>query len=458
MAANNRKAIKVERVLVAPVRHPIKAATVLYSAPNFVLRGPIYMIFIIMFGFILYSFWAKKDELVTIKLVLERESVTMESVGGGLVYDLNAKENIPINAGDLVISVQEQVRISKSSEQDSLQSQRFELQRELDKSTDEYIHKITQLEGDLKDLMVKRKTTNSTLKSTLSQLQEQMISAKRTVNRRKEQLNLARKQYKRTKSLYDNRDTTISEFERAGEKVRNTEKSYDDAKTRQSELEIELQKAEGQLSSIEDLQTKQKIERELKQLRARQERDTKRLKGKITSLDRNMEKAKKLVEGVTFQENMTHYRSKNNGLLTNIHVKRGQMITAGTPLFTVIKESAALEARVLIPNKDIGKIKRGQKVKIKYFAYPYQEYGFSYDSGNTGVISSIATRPGGVKGQESMYMVKVALNGETIVKPGGRERILEIGLEGWAEIKTGEKRLIELMFSPVSKFFQNEEE
>jgi hypothetical protein len=52
----------------------------------------------------------------------------------------------------------------------------------------------------------------------------------------------------------------------------------------------------------------------------------------------------------------------------------------------------------------------------------------------------------------------VALNGEFIKRNKSKRRNLEIGLEGSAEILTGSKRLIEVMFSPVSKFFENEEE
>ena len=37
-------------------------------------------------------------------------------------------------------------------------------------------------------------------------------------------------------------------------------------------------------------------------------------------------------------------------------------------------------------------------------------------------------------------------------------KALEIGLEGVAEIKTGEKRFIELFFAPASRFFQGREE
>jgi hypothetical protein len=55
-------------------------------------------------------------------------------------------------------------------------------------------------------------------------------------------------------------------------------------------------------------------------------------------------------------------------------------------------------------------------------------------------------------------MVRVALHSETIAKRNERPKQLEIGLEGVAEVKTGQKRFIELLFSPISRFFTNPEE
>lgn len=58
-----------------------------------------------------------------------------------------------------------------------------------------------------------------------------------------------------------------------------------------------------------------------------------------------------------------------------------------------------------------------------------------------------------------MYVVKVALEKEA-VSPIGSDRVhpLEIGIEGTAEIKTGEKRWIELVFTPISTFFEQKDE
>ena len=48
----------------------------------------------------------------------------------------------------------------------------------------------------------------------------------------------------------------------------------------------------------------------------------------------------------------------------------------------------------------------------------------------------------------------MALDRETVTGPNGVTRSLEIGIEGFAQIKTGEKRFLEILFAPSSRFFE----
>lgn len=457
MARKNVKAVGVK--IMAPVRHPLKAANLLYSAPGFVMKGPIYIIFIIMFSFITYSFWAKKDELVVAPLVLQKDSVTVESVGGGMVFFVEAKKDETIRSGDLIAVVQEQISITMSPEQESLHSKLEELQKELTKTKDEYEHKISQAELQIKDLETGKQDSAASSKRMIAQLEGQVKTAKRSASRRAEEVTLARKQLNRKKSMYKDGDATIRDLEGAQENFNNARKGYDDAKSNLQDRQLELEKQKIMVSGAKRKQRLKMLQQELSQSKEREKRDLKRLRGRILSTRDRIEEALTLVEGVTTKGNKKYYSSIVSGVVTDIYVKHGQVISPGTPIATIVKKSAVLEGRMLVPNKDIAKIKKGQKVQIKYAAYPYQEYGFDLAAGTTGRVSTIATRPGGVEGKESMYVLKVSLNGEQIWKQGKtKKRDLEIGLEAAGEINTGSKLIIELMFSPISKFFNKEEE
>jgi len=474
-------AIKVEQVLIPPVRHPIKAARLLYSAPTYILRGPIYLIFIILFVALIYSFWAKKDMLVIAPLILERESTTVEAIGSGLVQNVLVSKDQFVRIGEPLLVIQEQTRISMNPEQETLKSKLYTLQKEYDKIDDEYGHQISQIELDLNNLSsntqadrIAKEGRVAQIKAQLKTAQRSQITAQRALNtavRAAKDLDkdyqLAKKQLDRAKVLFDNRDMTATQFESIEKKerkawrtvldakanIRDAETKISDIETQIAGIRVSLHTAETQLKKLLDLSNKDKLERELAQLNDRRKRDLTRISEQMGGVNKRIKESENLVAGVTFQENVTNYSSNFAGLITDIHVRKGQIVGLGAPLVTIVKESAPLEGRILVHNQDIGRLVWGQQVQIKYFAYPYQEWGI-----RKGKISAISTKPSGIKGHESKYIVRTALFQESIVKPGMQPRLLEIGLEGMAEIKTGEKRIIELLFSPVSKFFTDPDE
>ena len=449
MAENTSSAVKVEHYMTAPTKHTLKSASLLFTPPSWILRGPIHVIFVIAFVALLYSFWATVDQLVSAPLLLQREANTVQSVGAGMVTEVAAKANELVRFGQPLITVQEQTRISSDSEQSVLEGRIFETRRKLDEVKSNYEHKLSQIKLDLEDLTNNFDAKKIAAQGKVSQIEQQQSIAVRAQSRIVERLDLARKEFARQKSLFDSKDITVREFEGAQQRVLELEKDLDDAKSQIATAGVSLATAREELSNLMSQRQKDKLLGNLHQTEEQRDRDLKDLQDRIESSTTKMSKGQQLVEGVTFDQDLTHYKSINAGLVTDVLVKPGQMIAAGMPLVSIVRETAPLEARILVRNQDIGHLKRGQEVKIKYFAYPYQEFGIQ-----RGNITEISTKPGGVTGAESMYIVKVALEHETIAKRSDKQKQLEIGLEGFAEVKTGVKHLIEIVFSPVSRFFE----
>jgi hemolysin D len=53
-------------------RHPLKAATLLYSSPNPIFREPVYFLFFTLIGMLIYSGYATKDTVVEAPLSRKR--------------------------------------------------------------------------------------------------------------------------------------------------------------------------------------------------------------------------------------------------------------------------------------------------------------------------------------------------------------------------------------------------
>lgn len=416
--------------MAATTRHPIKAAKLLYTPPGLVLRGPIYMVFVVTFVGLVYSFWGTKDEIVDAPFRLEREASTTQAIGGGLVAEILVKEGQMVNIGTPLIDVQERTRATSSPEQEFLNQQKTLAQ-----------NRLAQLRLELDDIKTNIGTQRIVLGSRVEQVTEQLNAAGRGLERRKSQLELARKQFERKKTLYNDRDITLPEFEDAQQRLNEAERAVDDANSEILTIKLALSTAKAELGKYADFKTREKVEKSIVQ--AEEE---------IAGYDKKIKDSQNLVEGLKYDTSIAKYSSKVKGQITRVYVSAGQLVSAGVPLVTVIPEGAPLEARVIIRNDRIGLLKRLQDVKIKYFTFPFQEYGIA-----AGKIKSISTVPSELKGEEGSYVVTVALERETVARREGKPVPLGVGIAGVAEVKVGEKRLIELLFSPVSKFLTPKE-
>lgn len=140
----------------------------------------------------------------------------------------------------------------------------------------------------------------------------------------------------------------------------------------------------------------------------------------------------------------------------------GGVVPAAQPLMLIVPDQHTVELEAYIENKDIGFIKEGQSAQVKIDAYEYTKYGtipgavvhvsrdaVDFSGNGTGQLANKDIDPkkdSGAKGL--MYAVKIALQKPTILAEG-KEMALTPGMSGSMEIKTGERRIIEYILSPL---------
>jgi len=440
------------------IRHPVRAAALLYTPPNFILRGPIYMVFVIMIAGLTYSILASSDTVVTAPLTLQRQSISIQAVNGGLVESVSVKENDSVSSGDELASIQEKIHAISTPEQEALQREIRDIQDKRDTQVADFKHKISQLKSQREDLVSKRSTGLNTLQARVSQVELQLRTAKNNRAGLDDRLRAARADADSKKRLAANRDIPAAEAQRAEQVVNELERAIANAEGQIQSVGHSLEIAKGELAQATDEHALDRFDSDI----AETERDlndyVKKTDDRVADLAQRMENAQVLVPGVRYDDGRARYSAPVSGVVSTVPVQRGQIINPGAAIATIIRDTAPLEARVLVQNKDIGHLKLGQGVRIKYYAYPYQRYGIQ--SGN---ITSISARPSTVAKEESLYVVTVSLESETISEIGVERnaatlKTLEIGLLGSAEIATGKKRFIEMIFSPASRFFRGGED
>jgi len=141
-----------------------------------------------------------------------------------------------------------------------------------------------------------------------------------------------------------------------------------------------------------------------------------------------------------------------SGMVATVLVERGQMVTPGMPLVTVIPANAVLEAHLFSPSRSIGFVHAGQNVLLRYLAYPHQKFGMHRAS--VIAVSRNPMLPGELGftpvdgSREPLYRIKVVLEAQAI-RAYGRLEPLQPGMQVEADILLDRRRLIEWIFEPL---------
>lgn len=132
------------------------------------------------------------------------------------------------------------------------------------------------------------------------------------------------------------------------------------------------------------------------------------------------------------------------GIVTQVLVNTvGQVADKGQALATLAPASAPTVAEAMVLNKDVGTIKPGQAVKLKYEAFPFEDYGIK--QGRLTQISPDATVDP-VFGPVYRCIVQPE---EITVQVHGEEKPLMYGLKGTAEIITDRTSILNLLLKPL---------
>lgn len=136
------------------------------------------------------------------------------------------------------------------------------------------------------------------------------------------------------------------------------------------------------------------------------------------------------------------------GLVANRLIEPGQAVQAGQPLMSLLPKGSQLQAQLLVPSAAVGFIEPGDRVLLRYQAYPYQKFG--HHGGKVIRVSRSALAPASENGQgsEPYYRVLVALDRQSITAYGKPES-LRPGMRLDADILGEHRKLYEWVLEPL---------
>ena len=143
----------------------------------------------------------------------------------------------------------------------------------------------------------------------------------------------------------------------------------------------------------------------------------------------------------------------------------GQVVMAGEELMRVVPDSGGFEIECYLPNKDIGFVAVGQEAVVKIDSFPFTRYGAltakvsrvgadaipEPDAAQRESDPAKSTRSsfiGGAERTQNLYF-PITLTPEGGTAGDGASLPISNGMSVTVEIKTGDRRIIDYIFSPV---------
>jgi hemolysin D len=126
----------------------------------------------------------------------------------------------------------------------------------------------------------------------------------------------------------------------------------------------------------------------------------------------------------------------------------GGVVTEAEPLMKIVPDEESLIVEVFLENKDIGFVEKDMPAEVKIHTFPFTKYGIVEAE-----IENISDDAIFDEKRGFTYSMLLAMKKKTIAVEGRDVRLMP-GMEVTAEIKTGERRLIEYFLAPLLRHGQ----
>jgi len=242
--------------------------------------------------------------------------------------------------------------------------------------------------------------------------------------------------------------------------------AYLDAQTKL--IDMQHEKIVQQRKLVESTAARQALEQQRDQTEA----------GYAQKISNDLADAKKKADGFSQdlikaqqRETQQTLRSPIAGTVQQLAIHTvGGVVTPAQQLMNIVPDGSSLEIEAMIPNSDIGFVQEGQDAEIKIDTFNFTRYGLLHgkvmsvsqdaivkdrptanrDNKKSQGSLSESSEP---KGQELVYSARVALD-QTQMQIDNRLVALAPGMAVTVEVKTGSRRLIEYVMSPILRYTQ----
>jgi hemolysin D len=182
------------------------------------------------------------------------------------------------------------------------------------------------------------------------------------------------------------------------------------------------------------------------------EEQLKDLQGQISTLNTEAAQTRQQITELERQLAQKVVRAPIEGIILQLPFKQPKsFVQMGQLVAQIAPQGESMILKVQMPNQNSGFLKAGMPVKVKFDAYPFQDYGVVEGKVQWVSPDSKLVEVGSVKVEA--FEVNVVLNQDYILSQG-KKITLSLGQTGTAEVIVRQRRTIDLILDPFKKLQQ----
>ena len=464
------------------------------TLPQVWSRGLVYVFLLFVVGLIPWSYFTRLDEVVVTQgtLAPKGQTIRLDAPVEAKVINIFVQEGEQVKANQPLIEFQsDQVetelqqtqallsgQINQLSQQELLknqilasiqvQNQQFQAQS-LEKQA-----QVTQAEQALDASTIRTPIQLSEKFAQVEQAIAALNSAKRKVQLIDSSYQAELEEVQRYKSLLNQGAIPSIQLVEAQRRASEIQRQKSDA---QAEVALAQKRLQEQRRSHENLKQQLKAEKQQAKTRVDEQlggkatlrhsgdlaisqsrEQLKDVETRITELASQITQSRNQIKALQAQQKQRIVYAPKSGTVFQLPIQHpGAVVRPGQLVTQLAPNDAKLVLRGVVPNKDIGLMKVGLPVKLKFDSFPFENFGLvagqvSWISPNgtaTGQETSDSANPSG--GNNSGFTIEVSLD-QSFMETSDQKIPFKAGQSASAEIVVRQRRVVDLFLDPFLEF------
>lgn len=432
-----------------------------------------------------WAMLSKVDETGSARGSIEPQGATLklDSQADGRVTSVRVKEGDKVKAGQILLDIesnilqtqlqQAQAKLSglqnQRSQFDVLKNQlQLSLNVQEQQNQSQALEKMSQVNQAKQNLDAKQSTYNLQKlekQALVNQAQQQIKASQDAQKSAISRLSIDSRQVERFSKLINEgavSATQVDQLQKEQEESKHLyEKAISDVKQSQLRLTEEQNRYQTTLNQLESdikqarlrLQEEENSYRSLQQAGTlallRNQQQLKDLQTKIAGLESQIAQTKSQIVSLKLQLQQRIVRSPVDGMIFDLPIdKPGSVVQPGQRIAQIAPENTPLILKAEMPSTQSGFLKEGMPVKIKFDAYPFQDYGVV--AGRVDWVSPDSKVTQSNQGNTQNFELKISLD-HPYIQSGNKRILLTPGQTATAEVIIRQRRVIDYILDPFKK-------